>query len=200
MSRRFKAERLRATIADMTDSGRIDVGQARRSHTSSKDDFRLLDDQDLSNLRSAIDDAQQRMKALQEETVAAKDRVSELNAEIAREKAIPQLLMRSICSSKSSKTGGSREQPGLKRFENNQELIAPLRNPEKAVCRSCMTSNRAILRKHSSKPRPKPPAPPRPPPAAERPAAPPSKTYQLNLVGDSGKTLTATTSTDPTAF
>ena len=38
MSRRFK-ERLRATIADMTDSGRIDVGAARRSHTSSKRRF-----------------------------------------------------------------------------------------------------------------------------------------------------------------
>jgi len=31
-------------------------------------------------------------------------------------------------------------------------------------------------------------------------SAAPSKTYQINLVGDSGQTLTATTNTDPTAF
>ena len=197
----IQAERLRATIADMTDSGRIDVGQLAEATRAAKDDFRLLDDQDLSNLRSAIDDAQQRMKALQEETVAAKDRVSELNAEIAREKgdtaAADALDLQLEKQQKLAEVENSLAQA---RLENNRELIAlyetqrsrlqelydlKSRNLEKAQ-QQTKTETTSTTTTSSS--------------GGTTSSAAPSKTYQLNLVGDSGKTLTATTSTDPTAF
>lgn len=197
----IQAERLRATIADMTDSGRIDVGQLAEATRAAKDDFRLLDDQDLSNLRSAIDDAQQRMKALQEETVAAKDRVSELNAEIAREKgdtaAADALDLQLEKQQKLAEVENSLAQA---RLENNRELIAlyetqrsrlqelydlKSRNLEKAQ-QQTKTETTSTTTTSSS--------------GGTTSSAAPSKTYQLNLVGDSGQTLTATTSTDPTAF
>jgi len=197
----IQAERLRATIADMTDSGRIDVGQLAEATRAAKDDFRLLDDQDLSNLRSAIDDAQQRMKALQEETVAAKDRVSELNAEIAREKgdtAAADAL--DLQLEKQQQLAEVEKNLAQARLENNRELIAlyesqrsklqelydlKSRNLEKEQ-QQTKTETTSTTTTSSS--------------GGTTSSAAPSKTYQLNLVGDSGQTLTATTSTDPTAF
>ena len=43
----------------------------------------LLDDQDLSRLRAAIDAANDKLREMQEETQSAKDRLQELNAELA---------------------------------------------------------------------------------------------------------------------
>ena len=197
----IQAERLRATISDMTDSGRIDVGQLAEATRAAKDDFRLLDDQDLSNLRSAIDDAQQRMKALQEETITAKDRVSELNAEIAREKgdtAAADAL--DLQLEKQQKLAEVENNLAQARLENNRELIAlyesqrsklqelydlKSRNLEKEQ-QQTKTETTSTTTTSSS--------------GGTTSSAAPSKTYQINLVGDSGQTLTATTNTDPTAF
>ena len=197
----IQAERLRATISDMTDSGRIDVGQLAEATRAAKDDFGLLDDQDLSNLRSAISDAQQRMKALQEETITAKDRVSELNAEIAREKgdtAAADAL--DLQLEKQQKLAEVENNLAQARLENNRELIAlyesqrsklqelydlKSRNLEKEQ-QQTKTETTSTTTTSSS--------------GGTTSSAAPSKTYQLNLVGDSGQTLTATTNTDPTAF
>jgi chromosome segregation ATPase len=185
----------------MTDSGRIDVGQLAEATRAAKDDFRLLDDQDLSNLRSAIDDAQQRMQALQEETVAAKDRIAELNAEIAREKgdtATADAL--DLQLEKQQKLAEVENSLAQARLENNRELIAlyetqrsrlqelydlKSRNLEKEQ-QQTKTETTSTTATSSS--------------GGTTSSAAPSKTYQLNLVGDSGQTLTATTNTDPTAF
>jgi len=48
----------------------------------SKDGFDLLDDTRLSNLQSAIDRANDKLREMQEETQSAQDRLAELNAEI----------------------------------------------------------------------------------------------------------------------
>lgn len=49
------------------------------------DSLNLLNDEDLSNLNSALDRAKQKLQELQDEANAARDRLSELNAELARE-------------------------------------------------------------------------------------------------------------------
>ncbi len=198
----IQAERLRATISDMTDSGRIDVGQLAEATRAAKDDFGLLDDQDLSNLRSAISDAQQRMQALQEETVAATDRISELNAEIAREKgdtATADAL--DLQLEKQQKLAEVENSLAQARLENNRGLIAlyetqrsrlqelydlKSRNLEKEQQQTKAETTTTTSSSSGG--------------TASSSSAAPSKTYQLNLVGDSGQTLTATTSTDPTAF
>lgn len=197
----IQADRLRATISDMTDSGRIDVGQLAEATRAAKDDFGLLDDQDLSNLRSAISDAQQRMQALQEETVAAKDRLSELNAEIAREKgdtAAADAL--DLQLEKQQQLAEVENNLAQARLENNRELIAlyesqrsklqelydlKSRNLEKEQ-QQTKTETTSTTTTSSS--------------GGTTSSAAPSKTYQLNLVGAGGQTLTATTNTDPTAF
>lgn len=195
----IQAERLRATIADMTDSGRIDVGQLAEATRAAKDDFRLLDDQDLSNLRSAIDDAQQRMQALQEETVAAKDRLSELNAEIAREKgdtAAADAL--DLQLEKQQQLAEVEKNLTQARLENNRELIA-LYESQRSKLQELYDLKSRNLEKDQQQAKTETTTTTSSGGGTTSSAAP-SKTYQINLVGDSGQTLTATTNTDPTAF
>lgn len=195
----IQAERLRATIADMTDSGRIDVGQLAEATRAAKDDFRLLDDQDLSNLRSAIDDAQQRMKALQEETITAKDRVSELNAEIAREKgdtATADAL--DLQLEKQQQLAEVEKNLTQARLENNRELIA-LYESQRSKLQELYDLKSRNLEKDQQQAKTETTTTTSSGGGTTSSAAP-SKTYQINLVGDSGQTLTATTNTDPTAF
>ena len=45
----------------------------------------MLDEEDLSGLQSALDEAKQKLQEPQDEANAARDRLSELNAELARE-------------------------------------------------------------------------------------------------------------------
>ncbi len=175
-------------------------GLIRQAETA-KTEMTLLDQASLDNLQNEIDAARQRMQALQEETIAAKDRVSELNAEIAREKgdtATADAL--DLQLEKQQQLAEVEKNLAQARLENNRELIAlyesqrsklqelydlKSRNLEKEQ-QQTKTETTSTTTTSSS--------------GGTTSSAAPSKTYQLNLVGDSGQTLTATTSTDPTAF
>lgn len=175
-------------------------GLIRQAETA-KTEMTLLDQASLNNLQNEIDAARQRMQALQEETIAAKDRISELNAEIAREKgdtAAADAL--DLQLEKQQKLAEVENNLAQARLENNRELIAlyesqrsklqelydlKSRNLEKEQ-QQTKTETTSTTTTSSS--------------GGTTSSAAPSKTYQLNLVGDSGQTLTATTSTDPTAF
>ncbi len=175
-------------------------GLIRQAETA-KTEMTLLDQASLNNLQNEIDAARQRMQALQEETVAAKDRVSELNAEIAREKgdtAAADAL--DLQLEKQQKLAEVENNLAQARLENNRELIAlyesqrsklqelydlKSRNLEKEQ-QQTKTETTSTTTTSSS--------------GGTTSSAAPSKTYQLNLVGAGGQTLTATTNTDPTAF
>lgn len=81
-----QAERTRLTVEEMTKSGIINVQQLALATQATKGDFKLLDEQDLSGLVSAIEDANDKLREMQEETQSARDRLTELNAEIAAER------------------------------------------------------------------------------------------------------------------
>lgn len=80
------AERLRLAIEEMTESGIINTNKLAVATQSAGQDFKLLDEQDLSGLNAALEEANDRLREMQEETQAAQDRLAELNAEIAAER------------------------------------------------------------------------------------------------------------------
>ena len=139
------------------------------------------------------------MQALQEETVAAKDRVSELNAEIAREKgdtaAADALDLQLEKQQKLAEVENSLAQA---RLENNRELIA-LYETQRSRLQELYDLKSRNLEKEQQQTKTETTTTTSSSGGTTSSAAP-SKTYQLNLVGSGGQTLTATTNTDPTAF
>lgn len=80
------AERMRISIEEMTDSGKISAQQLSLAANAAKGEFSLLDQEDLSGLTSSIEKANQKLREMQQETQSAQDRLAELNAEIAAAK------------------------------------------------------------------------------------------------------------------
>ncbi|MFO1421177.1 MAG: tape measure protein [Candidatus Competibacteraceae bacterium] len=90
---KLAAEELEAQIIKTGNSGGASFGQitARMQYLENATQgaigtFILLNEQDLDQLRSALDDANQKLQDMQEEAASAQDRIAELNAEIASEK------------------------------------------------------------------------------------------------------------------
>ena len=80
------AERMRLSIEEMAKSGQISAQTLQLAAQSAEQDFRLLDAEDLSGLRGAIDDATQKLQEMEQATQDAKDRLAELDAELAAER------------------------------------------------------------------------------------------------------------------
>lgn len=80
------AERLRLSLEGMSSSGVLATNKLSYAVKQVETGFTFLDEQDLSGLRQAIADASARMRELQDETQDARDRLAELNAEIAAER------------------------------------------------------------------------------------------------------------------
>ena len=90
---KLAAEELEAQIVKAGDSGSAALGNLdstlkylNDTTQASISSFALLNQQDLDQLRSALDEATKKLKDMQEEAQSAQDRIAELNAEIAREK------------------------------------------------------------------------------------------------------------------
>lgn len=80
------AERLRVNIETMSVSSVTAASQLEHAANSAENSFKFLDEEDLSGLRQAIDAANDKLREMQEEAQSAKDRLAELNAEIAAER------------------------------------------------------------------------------------------------------------------
>ena len=76
------AESLRLRIHDMVESGRLDMAALNSAELEAKNGFKLLDDQDLANLRSEIEAAKKKLEEMQQATEDARTRLAELNAEL----------------------------------------------------------------------------------------------------------------------
>lgn len=84
------AERLRLRIHELSESGRLDIGTLTQAEQEATSGFKLLDDQDLANLRSEIEAANQKLRDMQEETEDARSRLADLNAELLEAKGEDQ--------------------------------------------------------------------------------------------------------------
>jgi TP901 family phage tail tape measure protein len=76
------AERLRLRIEKMSRDGATDVAFLAQAAQRAEHGFDLLDEQDLSGLRSAIADANKKLAEMQQATEDARRRLGELNAEL----------------------------------------------------------------------------------------------------------------------
>jgi myosin heavy subunit len=79
-------DELKDSITGMAENGALNMYALGAATRSANEDFTLLGDQDLEKLRAAIKDASDKLKSMQEEAQSAKDRIAELNAEIAAAK------------------------------------------------------------------------------------------------------------------
>ena len=85
----------------------------------------MLDEEDLSGLQSALDEAKQKLQELQDEANAARDRLSELNAELAREQGDTDTADQlELELAKRQALAEVEANLAKARAENNRELIA----------------------------------------------------------------------------
>ncbi len=76
------AEQLRLSIESMLKSGQVNAQDLQLAAQAAAGDFKLLDDQDLAGLRSAIDSANDKLREMQEITQSARDKLASLNADL----------------------------------------------------------------------------------------------------------------------
>lgn len=195
------AERLRLAIEEMTESGIINTNKLAVATQSAGQDFKLLDEQDLAGLNAALEEANDRLREMQEETQAAQDRLAELNAEIAAERGdsatADRLKLQLEQQQAIAEVTAAIE---LARNQNNRELITlyeeqkrkleelyalreknleadiKTRDTTAANNRSTTTSSGGSNASNTT-----------------------GRTYNVNLNAN-GRTLAATTATDPTDF
>lgn len=161
----------------------------------------LLDEQDLSRLQSAIDAANNKLKQMQEETQSAKDRLAELNAELleaqgADDKA--QLLRQQLDYQQAlAEIEAQRSQAEL---EGNRELLNTLNQQQQVLEKINRTKIANIEADAKTQAQDAGKTSSTSSSSASSPSSSSGKTYNLNLVGVGGKTLSATTTADPAAF
>lgn len=128
---KLAAEQMAAQISKAGESGVESIGRLdstvrylRDTTESAIGTFSLLNEQDIAELRSALDDATNKLKEMQEEAQSAQDRIAELNAEIAEEKgdtaASDRLKLELEQRQKLAEVEASLDKA---RAEQNQELI-----------------------------------------------------------------------------
>lgn len=90
---KLAAEQLEARLKQVGETGGRSFGSVASAlsfvngqATNAIDQFTLLNEEDLSNLRSSIDDARNKIKELKDETQSARDRLAQLDADIAAAK------------------------------------------------------------------------------------------------------------------
>ena len=198
------AENLRARIEDMTKSGTVEAGLLADAARAAAEDFNRLDEQDLSGLRGAIDDANAKLREMQAEAQSAQDRIAELNAEIAAEKGDTatadklklQLEQQQALAEIEAKLADARR-------AQNRELIALYEEQARKAKELYDLKERNLeqdQREQKQKQQTATGGTSASGGGTSASGAAPSKTYQLNLVGTGGKTITATTDSDPSAF
>lgn len=200
----IQAEQLADSIHGMAERGRIDLGTLQQAVQGATGGFSLLDKQDLDHLRSEIDAANDRLKQMQDEATSAKDRLAELNAEIAREKGDDATAKKLQLELEQRQALAEVEANLAKaRLEQNQELVRLYEEQQRKLQTLYDLKSRNLEQERQQTAQ-----------TGQANAGTPTgsgssgvttgaaagKTYTLNLVAPGGKTLPATTSTDPSAF
>ena len=167
--------------------------------------YSLLDEQDLSKLRGALADANQKLVEMQQEAQDAQDAIATLNAEIAAEKGDTATADRLKLELDQQQLAEVEAQLAQARAQNNRELITLYEEQKQKLQELYDLKNRNLEKDIK---------------AREEEAravktqnttsgsgggggigsSAGGKTYNLNLTGVGGKTLTTTSSTDPGAW
>lgn len=194
-------------VAETGKTGFQDVGAALKKLTYDSEQtigsFNLLDDQDLSRLRAAIDAANDKLREMQEETQSARDSLAEMNAELLEAQGLDakaELLRQQLdyqqqladieAQRQEAELSGNRE---LITILNEQRKVLEQINRTKVANIEADAAEQAQSRSNTTTPTNTGNVTP-----INRAGG--GKTYNLNLVGVRGQTLSATTDTDPTAF
>lgn len=169
-------------------------GQAQ----TTADSFWLLNEQDLSQLKDSISKAKDELKALQDEATSAKDKIAELNAEIAAERGDTaasnkmklaleqeQALREANLKLQAAQAAGDRETIAL--YEEQIRKINELYGlKEKNLTADTKTSTATPTASTASS-------------SGNTGISTSAKTFKVEFVSGS-KTLTATTTNDPSDF
>lgn len=205
---RLAVEQIKESLDSMTQAGVVDLGTLKLAAEATNGSFDLLKDQDLDALRQSIDAANEALRRMKEEAQSAKDRLAELNAEIARERGDTAAADRlSLELEQRKKMAEVEAELAKARNEQNQELIRLYEEQknklqelydlkernleqEQRQAKTASASNAGSAGSSSSSGSS----------GSSGGAGSSGKTYTVNLVAPGGNTLTATTSTDPSAF
>ncbi|MCP5197306.1 MAG: phage tail tape measure protein [Gammaproteobacteria bacterium] len=87
---RVQLEKLIETMDKAGSIGGANMTIVEQATSRATHEFELLNDQELGRLRSAIDDAKERLRAMEDATRSAKDRLAELNAELLEAQGFDQ--------------------------------------------------------------------------------------------------------------
>ena len=194
------AEIARQSIERMTESGNIQMGVLKQAIQGVNGGFTLLDQQDLSNLQSAIDAANAKLREMQAEAEDARANIARLNAEIAAEQGDTEkaaLLKQQLDYQQAlADIEAKRSQAEL---EGNRELVALYDEQarkltelnalkEKNIKADAESARQQAANNTTSAT------------ALPSGSGTSARTYNLNLTGVNGRTLPATTTTDPSSF
>lgn len=201
------AERVTAQLATLAETGAGNFGALIQEATAAKASFNLLDQARLDNLQQAIDAANAKLRKMQEEAQSAADRIAELNAEIAAEKGdsaaadklkleLEQKQALAEVDDKLAEAQRAQNRDLIALYEEQKRKLQELfdlkeRNLEQNQREREQTAadgNVGATGRSPSKT------------GGGTSSTGVAKVYQLNLMGAGGKTLTATTDSDPNDF
>lgn len=204
------AERLAAALGQATDNATENAASLQAiidQAQLSRDSFDLLDQARLDNLQKALDAANEKLREMQQEADDARARLAELNAEIAAERGdtatadrlklqLQQEQALAEIEAKIAQARAEQNQELIRLYEEQKQKLLELYALKEKNLEADIKANQAQRTTTGS--------------ASSgaatttrsggESAAAPSKVYQLNLVGTDGKTLSATTTTDPESF
>lgn len=191
-------------LAGGADANARSLGDMVAAAEAAKAGMGLLDQTRLDKLQSAIDAANAKLREMQAEAQSAQDRIAELNAEIAAEKGDTatadklklQLEQQQALAEIEAKLAEARR-------AQNRELIALYEEQARKAKELYDLKERNLeqdQREQKQKQQTQTGGTSSGGSGTAGGVSAPSKTYQLNLVGTGGKTITATTDSDPSAF
>lgn len=203
------AQRLTEQLQAMADGGRVNMAVLGEATRSVSGQFDLLDQQRLDNLQSAIDAANAKLRQMQQEAEDARANIARLNAEIAAEQGDTEkaaLLKQQLDYQQAlADIEAKRSQAEL---EGNRELVALYDEQARkltelnALKEKNIKADAESARQQSASNTTSTAALPGGADAAALPSGSgtSARTFNLNLIGVNGRTLSATTTTDPTSF
>lgn len=203
------AQHLTEQLQAMAESGKIDMNALAQATRGVAGEFDLLDQQRLNQLQSAIDAANAKLRQMQQEAEDARANIARLNAEIAAEQGDTEkanLLKQQLDYQQAlADIEAKRNQAEL---EGNRDLVAlydeQIRklNELNALKEKNIKADAESARQQAANNNTSAAALPGGAGAAALPSSSgtSARTYNLNLTGVNGRTLTTTTTTDPTSF
>ncbi|MBK8123920.1 MAG: tape measure protein [Dokdonella sp.] len=203
------AQRLTEQLQAMADDGRVNMAAMAEATRGVSGEFDLLDQQRLDNLQSAIDAANAKLQQMQQEAEDTRANIARLNAEIAAEQGDTEkaaLLKQQLDYQQAlADIEAKRSQAEL---EGNRELVALYEEQARkltelnALKEKNIKADAESARQQSASNTTSTAALPGGAGAAALPSSSgtSARTYNLNLTGVNGRTLPATTTTDPTSF